>query len=179
MRSYGYLPAYAEAFQLQYQKYWWFRLWLRWPGIFHQDSVEERWVIRDDSVSLSPLHTAILPAAGLSSHQLPAKPSNGQQPSGHPGSEQSTTSKDLTGSLPYICNTEDEFSSSVQRIFFFPTFHTKNVHFPHVRSGGQILGVGGEGQRPGVHCKGSKGECLLRRNSTRVSQTTVSSNASL
>lgn len=84
---------------------------------------------------------------------------------GMAGSGQSITAKDPTVSFSYICNTEDEFSSSVQRIFFFPTFHTKNVHFPHVRSGGQILGVRGEGQSPGVHWKGSKEECLVRKNS--------------
>lgn len=65
MRSYAYLPAYAKAFQLQCQKYWWFRLWLRWPGISHQDSVKERWVRWDDTVNLSLLMQAILLASGL------------------------------------------------------------------------------------------------------------------
>lgn len=53
--------------------------------------------------------------------------------------------------FPYICNTENEFSSRVQGIFLFPTFHTENVHFPHVGSCGQILGIRREGQSPGVH----------------------------
>lgn len=53
--------------------------------------------------------------------------------------------------FPYICNTENEFSSRVQRIFLFPTFHTKNVHFPHMSSCGQILGIRRKGQSPGVH----------------------------
>uniref|UniRef100_A0A5F9CH38 DnaJ heat shock protein family (Hsp40) member A4 n=1 Tax=Oryctolagus cuniculus TaxID=9986 RepID=A0A5F9CH38_RABIT len=41
--------------------------------------------------------------------------------------------------------------TSKSGIFLFPTFHTKNVHFPHVSSCGQILGIGGEGQSPGIH----------------------------
>jgi hypothetical protein len=38
--------------------------------------------------------------------------------------------------FPYICDTKDEFSSRVQRIFLFPTFHAKSVHLPHMSSCG-------------------------------------------
>ena len=34
------------------------------------------------------------------------------------------------------CNTKNEFSSCVQRILLFPTFHIKNAHFPHMNSYG-------------------------------------------
>lgn len=74
--------------------------------------------------------------------------------------------------FPYICNTKNEFSSCVQRIFLFPTFNTKNVHFPHMSSCGQILGIRRKGQSPGIHwTEKRRKKTIVRKDVTWILKT--------
>lgn len=59
---------------------------------------------------------------------------------------------------PYVGDAEDELPARVQGILLLPALHPEDVHLPHVRACGQVLGVGREGQRPGVHCPGGGGK---------------------
>lgn len=50
--------------------------------------------------------------------------------------------------VSYISNAQDEFSSSVQRIFLLATFHTKDVDFAKMASCGDVFRVWREGDCP-------------------------------
>lgn len=52
--------------------------------------------------------------------------------------------------VPYVSDTQDEFSSSVQRIFLLAAFHTEDVDLAEMASCGNVLGVWGEGDRPRI-----------------------------
>lgn len=47
--------------------------------------------------------------------------------------------------VPYVSYTQDEFPSSVQRIFLLATFHTKDVDLAMMAPCGDVFGVWGEG----------------------------------
>ena len=57
---------------------------------------------------------------------------------------------------PYVSYTQDEFSSSVQRIFLLAALHTEDVDLAEVASRGDVLGVWGEGDRPRVDWRGEQ-----------------------
>lgn len=52
--------------------------------------------------------------------------------------------------FPYVSYTQDEFSSGVQRILLLAALHTEDVDLAKMASRGDVLGVWGEGDRPGV-----------------------------
>lgn len=53
--------------------------------------------------------------------------------------------------LAYVGNAQDELPSGVQRELLLAALHAEDVDFSQVAAGGDVLGVGGEGHRPGVH----------------------------
>lgn len=53
--------------------------------------------------------------------------------------------------VPYVCYTQDEFSSSIQGVFFFATFHTKDVDLAKMASCGDVFRVWWEGNWPGIN----------------------------
>lgn len=60
--------------------------------------------------------------------------------------------------VPYVSYTQDEFPSSVQRIFLLATFHTKDVDLAMMAPCGNVFGVWGEGDRPCVNQRGEQKE---------------------
>lgn len=53
--------------------------------------------------------------------------------------------------VAYVGNAQDELPSGVQRELLLAALHAEDVDFSQVAAGGDVLGVGGEGHRPGVH----------------------------
>lgn len=56
--------------------------------------------------------------------------------------------------VPYVSYAQDEFSSSVQGIFFLAAFYTEDVDLAKMTSCGNVFGVWGEGNRPGINYGG-------------------------
>lgn len=56
--------------------------------------------------------------------------------------------------VPYVSYTQDEFSSSVQRILLLAAFHTEDVDLAKMASCGDVLRVWGEGNRPCIDWRG-------------------------
>lgn len=52
---------------------------------------------------------------------------------------------------PYVSYAQDEFSSSVQRIFLLAAFHTEDVDLAQMAPRGDVFWVGGEGNRPCIN----------------------------
>lgn len=66
--------------------------------------------------------------------------------------------------VPYVSYTQDEFPSSVQRIFLLATFHTKDVDLAKMASCGDVFRVWGEGDCPCINYREQKGRfnsCIL------------------
>lgn len=53
--------------------------------------------------------------------------------------------------VPYVSYAQDEFPSSVQRIFLLAALHPEDVDLAVVASCGNVFGVWGEGDRPSVN----------------------------